>query len=107
MTTRVPIRSRTTLSPPRRTDTMAMLTLIEHGEVYAPQPLGTKSLLLGPGPILKIGAVDAAALARLDVPCDTIDARDCYVVPGLIDPHAHLIGAGGESGFQSRVPEMT
>jgi hypothetical protein len=28
------------------------------------------------------------------------------VVPGLIDPHEHLLGAGGEEGFGSREPEV-
>jgi beta-aspartyl-dipeptidase (metallo-type) len=36
-----------------------------------------------------------------------IDASGCIVMPGLIDPHAHLVGAGGEDGFGSRMPEIS
>jgi beta-aspartyl-dipeptidase (metallo-type) len=84
-----------------------MFTLIEHGEVYTPAVAGVQSILLAGKQIAKIGPVDAKKLAALDVACETIDATDCVVIPGLIDPHAHLIGAGGENGFASRMPEIT
>jgi beta-aspartyl-dipeptidase (metallo-type) len=81
-------------------------TLIEHGELYGPQPLGTQSILLADGRIAKLGPVDQAALRTLEFELEVIDARGCVVTPGFIDPHAHLIGAGGEEGFASRMPEM-
>ena len=84
-----------------------MFTLIEHGEVYTPEPRGVQSVLIVNGTIGKIGAVDARKLAALDLPCTTLDATDCLVVPGFIDPHAHLLGAGGEQGFASRSPAVT
>jgi beta-aspartyl-dipeptidase (metallo-type) len=40
------------------------------------------------------------------LPLETIDATGCIVVPGFVDPHAHLIGAGGEQGVSSRMPEV-
>lgn len=83
-----------------------MLTLIDNGEVYAPEPLGVQSVLLAGRTILKIGALERRALEALDVPYTIIDATDCLVTPGLIDPHQHLIGAGGEQGFASRMPEV-
>jgi beta-aspartyl-dipeptidase (metallo-type) len=83
-----------------------MFTLIEHGEVYAPEPCGVQSVLLAGDKIVKIGAVDGAKLAALDLPCEIVDAAGCLVTPGLIDPHEHLIGAGGEEGFASRTAEV-
>ena len=83
-----------------------MFTLVEHGDLYAPEPAGPRALLLACGKVMRVGSVDAAALARLDVPVETIDARGCYVVPGLVDPHVNLSGAGSESGFASRTPEV-
>ena len=83
-----------------------MLTLIHSGEVYTPEPIGVQSLLLAGDTILKIGAIDPQTVRALGVPCLTIDASGCVVAPGLIDPHEHLIGAGGEEGFETRLPEV-
>jgi beta-aspartyl-dipeptidase (metallo-type) len=84
-----------------------MVTLIEGGEVYDPAPVGRQPVLLVGGRVARVGAVDAAALARaFPGGVRTIDARGCVVVPGLIDPHAHLIGAGGERGPATREPEL-
>src|SRR5689334_22116095 len=84
-----------------------MLTLIQHGDVYTPDHAGVQAVLLAGATILKVGAVDEAAVRALDAPCETIDATGCLVVPGFIAPHAHVIGAGGESGFASRTPPVS
>lgn len=83
-----------------------MFTLIENGDILTPDPAGTASILLAAGKIARIGAVDGRKLAALGVECEVIDASDCYVLPGLIDPHQHILGAGGEQGFASRTPEV-
>jgi len=83
-----------------------MLTLIENGEVYAPQPRGTPSLLLAGKRILKIGAIDGRALDALPLEVDIIDATDCLITPGLIDPHEHLTGGSGERGYSTQTPEI-
>jgi beta-aspartyl-dipeptidase (metallo-type) len=36
-----------------------------------------------------------------------IDASGCLILPGLVDPHEHTIGAGGEQGYASRTTEVT
>jgi beta-aspartyl-dipeptidase (metallo-type) len=83
-----------------------MFTLIRNGLVYAPEPLGKKDMLLVNDKVIQIGNVDELALSALNVDLEVIDATDCLVIPGLIDPHEHLIGAGGEEGFTSRMPEI-
>jgi beta-aspartyl-dipeptidase (metallo-type) len=83
-----------------------MLTLLEHGDVYGPDPLGTASVLIACGKVLKVGAVDRRKLDAAGLEVDVVDARGHLVVPGFVDPHAHLIGAGGEAGFTSRMPEV-
>jgi beta-aspartyl-dipeptidase (metallo-type) len=83
-----------------------MLTLIENGEIYSPEPLGKISILLGAGKIFKIGAINRKAIESLDIELDVIDATDCVVTPGFIDPHDHLLGGSGEKGFASQTPEI-
>src|SRR5688500_10674033 len=84
-----------------------MFTLIEHGHVYTPDDQGVRSVLLVGGTIGHIGPIDRGALEALPLPCEVIDAGGCIVVPGFIDPHEHLIGAGGEEGFATRMPEVS
>jgi beta-aspartyl-dipeptidase (metallo-type) len=83
-----------------------MLTLVENGEVYAPAALGRRNVLILDRRIARIGEVDASALASLGLELETIDARDCLVTPGLIDPHQHLLGGSGEQGFSTQTPEV-
>jgi beta-aspartyl-dipeptidase (metallo-type) len=84
-----------------------MFTLIENGDVYAPEPMGRTSVLLAGASILKMGDVDTDVLDQLDVPVETIDATGCLITPGLIDPHQHLLGGSGEEGFSSQTPEVS
>ncbi|MBW3630324.1 MAG: amidohydrolase family protein [Gemmatimonadetes bacterium] len=83
-----------------------MLTLLENGDLYAPEPLGRTSLLLADSKIGKVGAVNARALRELGVDHEVVDVSGCVVVPGFIDPHQHLLGGSGESGFSSQTPEF-
>ncbi|HZF37482.1 MAG TPA: amidohydrolase family protein [Blastocatellia bacterium] len=83
-----------------------MLTLIENGFVYAPEPRGIQSVLLAGDRIEKIGEVDRRALESAGLDLDVVDASDCFVTPGLIDPHEHLLGGSGEEGFSSQTPEI-
>src|SRR5215203_475077 len=76
------------------------------GEVYSPSPLGRASVLALNGTIARVGEVDAGAAEVLGVPVEIVDASDCIVVPGLIDPHVHLIGGSGEQGYSSATPEI-
>lgn len=79
-------------------------TLIENGEIYAPEPLGRMSILILYDRVAHIG--DCADL-RLPFPIERIDAGGCLITPGIIDPHEHLTGGSGERGFRSQTPEIT
>jgi beta-aspartyl-dipeptidase (metallo-type) len=85
----------------------AMLTLIEGGDVYAPEHLGRQSILLVDGKIGRIGEVDRRAVESLGIDFDVIDASGCLVCPGFIDPHEHLLGGSGEEGFATQTPEIS
>lgn len=83
-----------------------MLKLIENGEIYAPAPVGKGSILLAQNFILKVGKVSRRAVESLGVELEIIDAADCLVTPGFIDPHQHLLGGSGEEGFSTQTPEI-
>lgn len=80
-----------------------MLTLIEGAEIYCPHPLGQQDLLVADGRIAWMGR-------GLEVPANwpsaRVDGRGHYLVPGLVDPLAHITGGGGEGGFGFRTPEL-
>ena len=82
----------------------SIATLIQGGEVYAPEPLGRGSVLILYDRVAHIGA---SGDVRLPFPIERIDASGCIVTPGLIDPHEHLTGGSGERGFRSQTPEIT
>ena len=84
-----------------------MFTLIENGEVYAPEPMGRVPVLLAHDKIVKVGDISLDAVKALGVEVETIDASGCYVTPGLIDPHQHVLGGSGEKGFASQTPEIS
>jgi beta-aspartyl-dipeptidase (metallo-type) len=83
-----------------------MLTLIEHGEIYAPEPLGRVPLLLGFDRVASVGRVERSQIEGLDLEIDYINASGCVVTPGLIDPHEHLAGGSAEDGFSTQTPEI-
>ncbi|MGE0133423.1 MAG: beta-aspartyl-peptidase [Blastocatellales bacterium] len=83
-----------------------MLTLIENGFVYSPEPRGVQSVLLIGDRIAKIGDVDRRAVEAVGLDLNFVDASDCLVTPGFIDPHEHLLGGSGEEGFATQTPEI-
>ena len=80
----------------------ASLLLIRNADVYAPQALGLRHLLIGGGKILWMGDAMPALPQVLEVRDIDLDGR--RLIPGLIDGHVHVSGGGGEAGFATRVP---
>jgi beta-aspartyl-dipeptidase (metallo-type) len=81
-----------------------MITLIRGGEVFAPEPLGPKDILLAGGRIEAVAEPGRLGLEGLAA--ETVDATGKTVLPGLIDPHVHILGGGGEGGPATRAPEI-
>lgn len=80
------------------------MMVLRNANVYAPEPLGRRDLLLGGGKILAMEASLAELPPGLTV--ETIDLAGRRLIPGLIDGHVHVTGGGGEAGFRSRVPRL-
>lgn len=81
-----------------------MVIVIKNGEVYAPEYLGKKDILLAGDKIQLIS--DEIDLSKIPFKIEVIDAEDKIVVPGFLDPHVHILGGGGEGGFKTRTPEI-
>jgi len=85
-------------------NTSTGLTLIRNANIYAPEPLGTKNLLIGGGKILSI-TDEKLNLPKSIVDYD-IDLKGQTLTPGFVDAHAHITGGGGEAGFATQVPPV-
>ncbi len=81
-----------------------MIMLIQNGQVFAPEPLGAKDVLIAGGRLAAVRKPGAVRMNGVDM--TTIDASGKYVVPGLIDTHVHILGGGGEGGPATRAPEI-
>lgn len=80
-----------------------MFTLVKNANVYAPQALGIKDILIAAGKILKIeNKIDLTSIFDINI----IDAQGQILIPGFVDGHVHLIGGGGEGGYHTRTPEV-
>ena len=87
--------------PHAPTPPMPALTLLRDADVYAPEPLGRRHVLVGGGRVLALLATEPS-LGGLDV--ETVDAGGRRLVPGLVDAHVHVTGGGGEAGPETAAP---
>ncbi len=81
-----------------------MIQLIRKIQVYAPENLGIKDILLAGG---KIVAIEEEIDVRGIPNCEVVEAENLIAVPGFIDGHVHMIGGGGEGGPKTRTPELS
>ncbi len=77
--------------------------LFKNCEVYGPRFLGKKDILTGGGIIL---AIEDRLEKPLGWDIDVIEGKGLRMIPGLIDSHVHIAGAGGEGGPATRTSEM-
>lgn len=81
-----------------------MITVIKNGEVYSPEYLGKKDVVIAGGKIE--GIYDAIDVPENFGTIKVIDAKGKMVLPGFIDSHVHILGGGGEGSFKTRTPEI-
>ena len=83
------------------------MILFKECEVYGPEKLGRKDVLLAGGKIIAIeDKITISAALRKTISVEVISADGLRMIPGLIDGHVHIAGAGGEGGPATRTPEM-
>ena len=81
------------------------MILIKNIAVYQPAYLGVNDVLVGGEKIIAIEkSIDISSLKNLNI--TVIDGTGKNLIPGLIDAHVHIAGAGGEGGPATRTPEM-
>lgn len=79
-----------------------MLKLVKNAYVYAPEEIGIVDILIAGDKIAWIEKEMNVLVPEIEV----YDAKGLIVIPGLIDPHVHITGGGGEGGFSTRTPEL-
>lgn len=79
------------------------MILLQNAELFSPTAMGQCDLLVAGGQVTAIAE-------RLSVPTNwdvvALDCQGLRVMPGLVDGHVHIAGAGGEGGPASRTPEV-
>jgi beta-aspartyl-dipeptidase (metallo-type) len=81
-----------------------VITLISQGEIYSPNPLGIKDILIAGEKIIALEEPGHINIQGIDF--QKIDATGKKIIPGIIDAHVHLLGGGGEGGPSTRAPEI-
>lgn len=79
------------------------MILLKNCELYTPDYAGKKDILIAASKIVSIK--DKIEIPATEL-CETLDCSGMKVVPGFIDAHVHIAGAGGEGGPATRTPEL-
>lgn len=82
-----------------------MITVIKNINVYAPESMGKKDVVIVNDKIE--GIYDKVNIPDNFVNINIIDGNGKLLFPGFLDSHVHIIGGGGEGGFRTRTPEIS
>ena len=77
--------------------------LLKNVHVFAPEDKGIQDILIAGE---KIAAMGKDLFLPPVYQCQVIEGNGLSAVPGFMDAHVHIIGGGGEGGFQTRTPEI-
>ena len=81
------------------------MKVLKQGDIYAPEHLGRKDILIEGSRIARI----ADHIDEYDQieEVEKVDLGGHILTPGYMDTHVHITGGGGESGPATRVPEAS
>ena len=81
------------------------MILIKNTEVYSPEYIGKNDVLIAGERFISIQPeIETSSLKQFNL--QVIDGKGLKLVPGIIDPHVHISGAGGEGGPATRTFEI-
>ncbi len=73
--------------------------ILKKGEIYSPEYKGNMDILIANDKIVLIDKNISESVGQLlDKKVKIIDTSNCLIIPGFIDQHIHIDGAGGEGG---------
>ncbi|WP_373844944.1 beta-aspartyl-peptidase [Clostridium sp.] len=81
------------------------MILIKNVEIFAPESFGKKDILICFDKIACISkntCIPKGTFSEIEI----IEGDGLKAIPGIIDLHIHISGAGGEGGFNTRTPEL-
>lgn len=81
-----------------------MITIVKNIEVYSPEYLGKKQVVIVNDKIE--GIYNNINIPRDFININEVNGEGKLMFPGFIDSHVHIIGGGGEGGFSTRTPEI-
>jgi len=81
-----------------------MFKLIRGGRIFSPDNLGVKDVLIINDKIYLID--DQILTGNIPWNMEVYDACGKMILPGIVDPHVHIVGAGGSGGLNSRNKEI-
>lgn len=81
------------------------MKILKHADVYAPEHMGMKDILIEGNKIARI-ADHIDEYDRIKE-VEKVDLGGRVLVPGYMDIHVHITGGGGENGPATRVPEAS
>ena len=81
------------------------MKVLKQGDIYAPEHLGRKDILIEGSRIARI-ADHIDEYDQIDE-VEKVDLGGHILTPGYMDIHVHITGGGGESGPATRVPEAS
>ena len=80
------------------------MLLLRNIECYNPEPCGKKDILIASDKIEAL--VPAGTLSDNPLIDEKLDCSGLFAFPGIIDQHVHILGGGGEQGFESHIGEI-
>ncbi len=81
-----------------------MISLVQGGLIFGPEPGGQKDILISGDKVIAVA--DPGSIRWEGLSVEVVEASGRMVCPGLIDPHVHILGGGGEGGPATRAPEI-